>query len=436
MFSPCGSAIMVIQVIFRDPRSGAEQKYEFDQSPIRIGRNPLNNIVLEGNFVSGWHGIIRFDESGTYYFDLGSTNGTCLAGSRLPKNTPVPITTTTLLTIWMFELTIIPSVIGQPTGPQKPPSRPFPVETLVGTARATDIFKASVLPEAPPNVSHSQVPPSHAPAPAPVVTAPSYLAPSPNGPASQVIGSHVVSASQIAPSRIVAAGTRPPTAARPPSGVKQPSQAGTPKAASDETTARLLRALRIIGAFSEAFMGLKKGYEQFGSEVGVRPLRGATRLHRARTSQEVIEYVLDPATDPEACARDLNAVFADMGIHDLALIEGISQSVRSLLAKLDPSSFDMKASASLWAGGKAKAKWSSYVDTFNNLLGEDSVLHAEIFGEDFAAGYASVASGDEGPDEADDDGPRRGLQRGGDAREDFDGDSDEDSDRDSDDRLR
>jgi predicted component of type VI protein secretion system len=399
---------MVIQVIFRDPRSGTEQKYEFDQSPIRIGRNPLNNIVLEGNFVSGWHGIIRFDESGTYYFDLGSTNGTCLAGSRLPKNTPVPITQTTLLTIWMFELTITPSVVGQPAGTRKPPARPFPVETLVGTARATDVFKASVVPEAAPNLSHSQVPHSHPTPPPPTAPASPYAAPSPVVSASQAIGSHVVSASQISPSRIVAAGARSATSAPPSSAVRTPSQVIPPKAASEQSSARLLRCLRIIGAFADAFMGLKKGYEQFGSEVGVRPLRGTTRLHRARTSQEVIEYVLDPATDPEACARDLNAVFADMGIHDLALIEGISQSVRGLLAKLDPNAFDMKASASLWSGGKAKAKWSSYVDTFNNLLGEDSVLHAEIFGEEFAVGYASVARGNEG-DEGDEGAPGLGF---------------------------
>jgi predicted component of type VI protein secretion system len=84
-----------------------------------------------------------------------------------------------------------------------------------------------------------------------------------------------------------------------------------------------------------------------------------------------------------------------MGIHDLALMEGITQSVRSLLAKLDPNSQDMKVVASLWSGAKAKSKWNSYVESFNALLAEDTVLHAEIFGEEFASGYASVALGDE-----------------------------------------
>jgi predicted component of type VI protein secretion system len=374
---------MVIQVIVRDPRSGTEQKYEFDQSPIRIGRNPLNNIVLEGNFVSGWHGIIRFDDSGTFYFDLGSTNGTSLDGKRLQKNTPIPIAQATRVSIWMFELTIIPDAVSS-TAVRKSPPRPFPVETLVGTGRSTEVFSTPVPNQAPAGISRSQL---HAP-PA----------------ASHIPSAPPLSASQISPSRIVSAGTRAPAGSA--SSLRQPSQVGASKAqAADDPHERLVRCLRIIGAFADAFMGLKKGYEQFGAEVGVRPLRGTTRLHRARTSEEVIAYVLDPASNPEACARDLNAVFADMGIHDLALIEGISQSVRSLLAKLDPNSLDLKASAGLWSGGKAKAKWTSYVEAFNTLLGEDSALHAEIFGEEFAAGYASVArGGEDGADAGDDAG--------------------------------
>jgi predicted component of type VI protein secretion system len=342
---------MVIQVLFRDPTSGTEQRYEFDQSPIRIGRNPLNNVVLEGNFVSGWHGIIRFDEAGTHYFDLGSTNGTCLDGKRLPKNTPIDITKPTRLTIWMFELFITPARPGIAIAPS-PTHRSAVVETLVGTGRINAMIPATMVPPPPPARSPS------------------------------------------AASRILSVGTRTPA---PPSGTGVPPalQQETTLPLTEQSSARLIRCLRIIGAFSDAFMGLKKGYEQFGSEVGVRPLTGTTKLHRARSSQEIVEYLLDPSTDPDVCARDLNAVFADMGIHDVALMEGISQSARALLAKLDPNTLDLKATASLWSGAKAKSKWNSYVETFNNLLAEDAALHAEIFGEEFASAYASVALGDE-----------------------------------------
>jgi len=341
---------MVIQVIFRDPASGAEQHYEFDQSPVRIGRNPLNNVVLEGNFVSGWHGIIRFDDSGTYYFDLGSTNGTCLDGKRLPKNTATPIRQPTRLTIWMFELIVSPARPGTAAPADR---RSSTVGTLVGTGRAMELIPPSTFPSGPSTTA-------------------------------------TTSAARI----VSVGGTRTPPP--PTSSTAHPSAPQeTTLPLTEQSSARLLRCLRIIGAFSDAFIGLKKGYEQFGSEVGVRPLAGTTPLHRARTAQEIVEYLLDPTMDPDACARDLNAVFADMGIHDLALMEGISQSVRALLAKLDPNAQDMKVVASLFSGGRARSRWSSYVESFNALLAEDAALHAEIFGEEFAAAYASVALGDD-----------------------------------------
>jgi predicted component of type VI protein secretion system len=339
---------MLIQILLRDPRSGTERKYELDQSPVRIGRNPLNNIVLEGNFVSGWHGIIRFDNTGTFYFDLGSTNGTCLDGKKLPKNTAIPVLQPTRFTIWMFELMVIP---GQSVS--LPASQPLPptMGSATGGGRNTEVYAAGASPQTQSQTHNS-------------------------------------------PARIVSVGGRSPTPP-PPAGAtgRPPSTPPAPGAAPPPD--RLIRCLSIIGAFSEAFMGLKKGYEQFGSEVGVRPLTGTTPLHRARTSQEIVEYLLNASVDPEVCARDLNAVFADMGIHDVALMEGITQSVRGLLAKLDPNVLDAKTTSSIFSGGKARTKWNEYVEQFGNLLAEDTALHAEIFGEEFAAAYASVALGDE-----------------------------------------
>jgi predicted component of type VI protein secretion system len=334
---------MLIQILLRDPRSGTERKYEFDQSPVRIGRNPLNNIVLEGNFVSGWHGIIRFDNTGTFYFDLGSTNGTCLDGKKLPKNTAIPVSQPTRFTIWMFELLVIPGQSG--SLPASQPQLPL-AGTSTSSGRSTEVYPAGALPQT------------------------------------------------ASPSRVVSVGGRSPTPP-PPTGTPSRPPSTPPAPAAAPVPDRLIRCLRIIGAFSEAFMGLKKGYEQFGAEVGVRPLSGTTPLHRARSSQEIVEYLLNSSVDPDVCARDLNAVFADMGIHDVALMEGITQSVRGLLAKLDPNALDTKTTSSLFSSGKARSKWNEYAEQFGNLLAEDAALHAEIFGEEFAAAYASVALGDE-----------------------------------------
>src|ERR1700690_2869431 len=137
---------MVIQILFRDPRSGSEKKYEFDQSPVRIGRNPLNNGVLEGNFVSGWHGIIRFDNTGTYYFDPGSPNGPCLDGKRLQKNTAIPILQPTRFTIWLFELVVTPCMPGALA---TPPHRPAAPGTLAVTSRNSENVQAGATPQTP-----------------------------------------------------------------------------------------------------------------------------------------------------------------------------------------------------------------------------------------------------------------------------------------------
>jgi predicted component of type VI protein secretion system len=331
---------MAIQVQLKDVRTGEQKTLWFEQSPIRIGRNQLNNVAISDNHVSEWHGIIRFDATGVYYFDLGSTNGTLLEGKRLPKNTVTPLTPSSQLGIWPFQL----SAVAQAAAP------------------ATGLFHETI-----------------------------------------VWGSPQKGSESLAVAEPAAAGSAQPSVAWPP---PEPSRASqqAPSLSSipgERTGDAQARAMRLFETFSETFIGLKKGYEQFGSEVGVRPLSGGTPLHRARSSREVIDYLLDPAADIEARARDLKAVFADMGIHHIALMEGLTQGIRALLESLDPSTQENYAGSGLFSRSRSKAEWRSYVERFATLIAEDAALHAEIFGEEFARGYASVALGGSkpGPDE-------------------------------------
>ena len=76
----------------------------FRRSPVRIGRNDLNDLAISESFVSQWHALVRFDEQGTTFLDLGSTNGTKLAGERLEKNVEVELDVETRLTIGPLRL--------------------------------------------------------------------------------------------------------------------------------------------------------------------------------------------------------------------------------------------------------------------------------------------------------------------------------------------
>jgi predicted component of type VI protein secretion system len=335
---------MVIQVQLKDMRTGELKTLWFEQSPIRIGRNQLNNIAIDDPFVSEWHGIIRFDAGGINYFDLGSTNGTSIEGKRLPKNTVTPLTGSTQITIWPFQL----SAVAQSSAP-------------AGGVHATMSWRA------------------------------------PHGPGGLLRGAEPVPAG---PERVsaVRVGDRGLAPSRP----DQPAPSFPPSAGKNAEIPE--RIVRLFETFSETFIGLKKGYEEFGAEVGVRPLSGNTPLHRARSSREVMEYLLDPAADTEERARDLKAVFADMGIHHIALMEGLTQGIRTLLESLDPSAQETHAGSGLFNRSRAKAEWRSYVERFATLIAEDAALHAEIFGEEFARGYASVALGGSKPAPEDSEG--------------------------------
>jgi len=57
-----------------------------DAGNTRIGRDPDNDVVLDYNFVSGQHALIRGDRGTFILYDLASTNGTWLNGERTYKS--------------------------------------------------------------------------------------------------------------------------------------------------------------------------------------------------------------------------------------------------------------------------------------------------------------------------------------------------------------
>ena len=82
---------MALVVRLKEGADASERKLMFVTSPVRIGRNPLNDLVLDHAFISQWHAVVRFDQNEIAYVDLGSTNGTTLNDVRLQERHPTPI---------------------------------------------------------------------------------------------------------------------------------------------------------------------------------------------------------------------------------------------------------------------------------------------------------------------------------------------------------
>ena len=66
-------------------------EHTFHRSPVRIGRNALNELTLQEGYVSLSHAVLRFDPERIQVIDLGSTNGTHVDGMRIESNVPVTL---------------------------------------------------------------------------------------------------------------------------------------------------------------------------------------------------------------------------------------------------------------------------------------------------------------------------------------------------------
>lgn len=299
--------------------TAADRTLTFSESPVRIGRNELNDIAIDDPFISQWHGLIRFGSEGITYSDLGSTNGSIVEGRRLSNNVAVPLIDTSRILLGLVELAVSMTTAKQQTGPR----------TTVAWGHA----------------------PSNA---------------------------------------------RPPVERPPSQGGAPPGRSGPPRSQPDSAQASdstLERQQQILEAFSEAFVGLRKGYEQFGVEVGVRIIKGETALHRARTARAALDHLLQSQVPVAALKRDLIAIFADFGIHHIAMMAAVSEGVRALLQTLDPRVNGLDPGGRLFSSSRSKAQWSSYLERFDQILTDDQDLHAAIFGPEFVRAYARATLG-------------------------------------------
>lgn len=62
------------------------QEFNLEQERVAIGRNPVNDIVLNEPVVSGEHAALQVGAKGATITDLGSTNGTFLNGKKVKKS--------------------------------------------------------------------------------------------------------------------------------------------------------------------------------------------------------------------------------------------------------------------------------------------------------------------------------------------------------------
>jgi type VI secretion system FHA domain protein len=437
-----------------DLETQESQQYAFLKSPVRVGRSELNDLHLDRPYVSTWHGLVQFEGDKITYVDLGSTNGTVLDGARLEKNVPAEIGPHSELVIGGLRLHLALREAGDaPQAPRK--ATAFAIRALASQSQISAVQPSEGVKVVRPIPGEGKVgrisgiaPVAQPPAPAvpPAETPGADPAKAALDDASwqlQVLHDGFVEARRTFDEAADAAMARVPEAERPrfrallgekfgagaapgPAAAAAPPApapfaAPTPGDLAAETLGlvrafaesylpdgsaleevahvrALLEALaEVLETSARSYIELRRGYEEFGKEMGIRVAQGEGPVARARDPRQLLAWLLARHEGGTPRAPELSSAFADLMIHQVALLAGVTEGARGLLARLSPEAISQqleKGGGGLSLAVKALregAQWRAYVEAYRELTEEDAALTDVLFGRDFARAYSVVA---------------------------------------------
>lgn len=439
--------MLPLLVRITNTQTGESQHLAFANSPVRIGRNQLNELFLNEPFVSQWHAVVRFDEHKTRYVDLGSTNGTTLNGRRVARHIQVEVDPQVDLRIGPIQLAfaraqVTPDMyatprttifdIHRPGGGSRDSAVSSP--TIAFNPNDPETFKQRTLFLRPAESSGQE--PHAGPGQTGVdvqqllriteATRPAYdryreawgqVLHQLRGqiealPPDQREGMVLCLCQQFpqlskepAFRELVATLGLDPAALGDVDATDWIKRLGgrLPVGSQINTAVAMERVGAVLESFSQAFVELRKGYEQFGEEMALRLVQDRSPLHDARDGGDVLRYLLDWTSDGGARVRELTRAFADLALHQVALLNGVMEGARSLLGSLSPTELSgHRTHALAKAGGGGllerlfnanKARhWARFVEQHERLVEEDRFSRS-LFGRDFARAYFMVAGG-------------------------------------------
>jgi type VI secretion system protein ImpI len=423
-------------------QDGSVLERTFDRSPVRIGRSSLNELQIQAAFVSQYHAVIEFDGTRLQLRDLGSTNGTTLrASGRMPPNTAIDLTQQNyefaIVSLW-FQLFFVSDV-----APAKAEKK------REGTILSMDVNElqkmmaggAAASPSAPglvgPDRSREQL----------ARLQPAYdeyraswgklyrelfslsnsLDPSSRSRLLQQMLADMATVKNEGDFQRLASQFGVPVA---PAAGEKPAQGGT----REEAVA--LQALRdlaasfvpargplervvdvvafaqkmqdVLDVFFKCFLPLRDGHKQFQTQMDIKKTRSpkdqmnaARAVETAREPRELAARVLDWGDPTNEGSRAIESTFAEVMVHQVAMLNGVMRGVRSLLAKLAPTSIEAElgnprrrtAMGSQLGPFRYKTLWELYAEIYGDFAEDEKQAFMLIFGPEFVHAYTEL-SGD------------------------------------------
>jgi|CZKU01.1.fsa_nt_gi type VI secretion system protein ImpI len=370
--------------------------------PVRIGRNALNDCQILHGFVSDFHAVIELVNGRLGVRDLQSRNGVQTpTGEAIGRGGPFDLTATgntfvigqfVTVHVDMFER---PDEVGarfsntngailgnravlnsapndaraapnwRPSAPVPGPSGPPPPGPAVGSWPGAQ-------PGLQPNNNYGPPPPAQGPTPLP------------DGRAVSRSTQHLSMTTEA----LALVGLRELASSFVP---------GVPLETTGDVARLLTKLHDSLEVFCKCFIPLREGYAQFVSSmdlnraVSQRSLSrsvDAMRVQAARDPAELASALLDWRSQNYDAPQVVESILADLMIHHVAVIEGVTRGVAALLQELSPENIEQAerdgGSAAIF--GKYKALWKVFQTRHEELMNETRRFEV-VFGPDFAATY-------------------------------------------------
>jgi type VI secretion system protein ImpI len=400
-----------------DTQANVNFETTYERFPVRIGRNQLNDLHIDRPYVSQFHAALDVRDHQIFVRDLGSTNGTVFAGRRIARDTPVEITQSPEITIGpiVIRLVMIEAAPKQREEPKEGTVLDFNVEAAGVPAFITqrpakvapgaeDAYVRQVVPyieayraawgsvyrviydhltRLPPEIRQNYIRRLGQEHPSlPLETDFQKIAQY-YGVDCTVLGELRMADAALAAllelARTLAPSSKPPADV---SGVL--------------TFARRLRDTMEV--FMKCFISLRDGYQEFEVEVLARDRASENEgVATAKDAKELGTVLLTPAGGAEA-ARQLYDSFVDFMSHQVAVLSGVMEGVKSLLVKLSPKAIEDELEKKGKKGGlfsnKYEELWRLYELRHGDYSGEDKETFLIIFGPQFSRAYAATAAED------------------------------------------
>jgi type VI secretion system protein ImpI len=412
---------MPVALVARVFDTQANQQFEatFERFPVRIGRNQLNDLQIDRPYVSQFHAAIDLRERQIFLRDLGSTNGTVYQGHRLVRDQPVDVTAAPEINIGpiVMRLSLVEAQVKKPVGAQET-GNVLDINEGNGSSAPVSLSRPKPIPPGQEDPFVRQV--------VPYIEA--YRAAW--GAVYRVIYDHLTRLPpELRVNYIKRLGLEhgavnleadfqkiaqyygvdarqlgemgPPQAAF--AAIAELSRALVPTGRAPEDVTQIVvfaRRLRdTMEVFLKCFCSLRDGYREFETGVLAKDRESITtdQVASAKDAKELGAVLLGPTATPEA-TRQVNDVFVEVMSHQVAMLNGVMEGVKTLLTQLSPKAieedFERKGKKAGLFSNKYEALWKFYEDRHGDYSGEDKQTFLIIFGPQFSKAYAASAAED------------------------------------------